>query len=109
MISRCSSILRRRSGLPARHHPFTSPKAEDIPLFGTNPGAMHANAYDLVINGVEQGGGSIRIHRRDVQEKMFTALGFSREEYEAKFGFLLGAFRYGARRTAASRSVLTAS
>lgn len=79
----------------ARHHPFTSPKVEDIPLFDTDPAAMRANAYDLVVNGVEMGGGSIRIHRRDIQEKMFSALGFSREEYEHKFGFLLNAFRYG--------------
>lgn len=79
----------------ARHHPFTSPKEEDLPLFETNPGEMRANAYDLVINGAEIGGGSIRIHRRDIQEKMFAALGFTREESEHKFGFLLNAFRYG--------------
>jgi len=80
----------------ARHHPFTSPKAEDIPLFEKNPAAMRANAYDLVINGMEIGGGSLRIYRRDIQEKMFKALGFTKEEAEQKFGFLLGAFRYGA-------------
>ena len=79
----------------ARHHPFTSPKEEDLPLFETDPAAMRANAYDLVINGVEIGGGFIRIHLREVQEKMFSALGFTREDYEHKFGFLLNAFRYG--------------
>ncbi len=80
----------------AMHHPFTSPKDEDIPLYETNPGEMRANAYDFVINGVEIGGGSIRIHTRDLQEKMFHALGISKEEANAKFGFLMNAFRYGA-------------
>ncbi len=80
----------------AMHHPFTSPKDEDIELFETDPGQMRANAYDFVINGVEIGGGSIRIHNRNLQEKMFRALGIGKEEAEEKFGFLLDAFRYGA-------------
>jgi aspartyl-tRNA synthetase len=80
----------------AMHHPFTSPKPEDIALFDTNPGAIKANAYDLVINGVEIGGGSIRIYDRKLQKKMFDALGFTEEEAEEQFGFLLNAFRYGA-------------
>ncbi|HET7152949.1 MAG TPA: aspartate--tRNA ligase [Candidatus Kapabacteria bacterium] len=80
----------------ARHHPFTTPKAEDLHLFEKDPGKMRADAYDLVINGAEIGGGSLRIYRREIQEKMFNALGFSKEEAEKKFGFLLGAFRYGA-------------
>lgn len=80
----------------AMHHPFTSPKAEDIPLLETDPGAVRANAYDLVINGVEIGGGSIRIHRKDLQNKMLRLLGFSDEEAQKQFGFLMGAFEYGA-------------
>ncbi len=80
----------------AMHHPFTSPKPEDMDKFDTNPGAIKANAYDLVINGVEIGGGSIRIHDRELQAKMFNALGFTTEEAEDQFGFLLNAFRYGA-------------
>jgi aspartyl-tRNA synthetase len=80
----------------AMHHPFTSPREEDIPLFESNPGNMRANAYDFVINGVEIGGGSIRIHNRTLQEKMFQILGISREEASEKFGFLLEAFKYGA-------------
>jgi len=80
----------------AMHHPFTSPKPEDIALLNTNPGVVRANAYDMVINGVEVGGGSIRIHDRQVQAEMFKLLGFSDEEAQAQFGFLLNAFEYGA-------------
>ncbi|MGB3465592.1 MAG: aspartate--tRNA ligase [Cyclobacteriaceae bacterium] len=80
----------------AMHHPFTSPKAEDIPLLESNPGDVRANAYDMVINGVEIGGGSIRIHDRDTQAMMFKHLGFTDEEAKAQFGFLMEAFEYGA-------------
>jgi aspartyl-tRNA synthetase len=80
----------------AMHHPFTSPVVENIHLFDTDPGKIKANAYDLVINGVEIGGGSIRIHDRELQQKMFKALGFSEEEAENQFGFLMNAFKYGA-------------
>jgi len=80
----------------AMHHPFTSPKPEHIELLSTDPKSVNANAYDLVINGVELGGGSIRIHDRDLQAKMFQILGFSDEEAEDQFGFLMGAFKYGA-------------
>lgn len=80
----------------AMHHPFTSPKKGDIPLLDTNPGAVRANAYDLVINGVEIGGGSIRIHDRATQQLMFKHLGFSEEEAQKQFGFLMEAFEYGA-------------
>ena len=80
----------------AMHHPFTSPKPEDIALLSTHPGEVRANAYDMVINGVEVGGGSIRIHDRDVQAEMFKLLGFSDEEAKEQFGFLLNAFEYGA-------------
>lgn len=80
----------------AMHHPFTSPNPEDIHLFKTDPGRIRANAYDLVINGVEIGGGSIRIYDRELQQTMFDALGFTKEEAEKQFGFLLNAFRYGA-------------
>jgi len=80
----------------AMHHPFTSPKDEDIPLYDKDPAAMRANAYDFVINGVEIGGGSIRIHTRELQQKMFQALGISEKEANEKFGYLLEAFRYGA-------------
>lgn len=80
----------------AKHHPFTSPKPEDIELLNTNPGAVRANAYDIVINGVEVGGGSIRIHNRDLQAKMFEVLGFTNEEAQKQFGFLMNAFEYGA-------------
>lgn len=80
----------------AMHHPFTSPKPEDIPLLDTDPGAVRANAYDMVINGTEVGGGSIRIFNRDLQARMFSLLGFSDEEAKAQFGFLMDAFEYGA-------------
>ncbi len=80
----------------AMHHPFTSPILSDAHLFDSDPGAIRANAYDLVINGVEIGGGSIRIFDRTLQQKMFAALGFTQEEAEHQFGFLLNAFRYGA-------------
>jgi len=79
----------------AMHHPFTSPVDEDIPLFKTGPGKMRAKAYDLVLNGSEVGGGSIRIHRGEIQRQMFDALGLSDEEAKAKFGFLLEALEYG--------------
>lgn len=80
----------------AMHHPFTSPKPEDIPLLETDPGRVRANAYDLVINGTEVGGGSIRIHDRALQTIMFRQLGFTPEEAQRQFGFLLDAFSYGA-------------
>ncbi|MEO3405123.1 aspartate--tRNA ligase [Mucilaginibacter sp. CAU 1740] len=80
----------------AMHHPFTSPKPEDIALLDTEPGAVRANAYDLVINGTEIGGGSIRIHDRALQALMFKHLGFSPEEAQKQFGFLMDAFEYGA-------------
>jgi aspartyl-tRNA synthetase len=79
----------------ALHHPFTRPRDEDLPLFDTDPGAIRAQAYDLVLNGYEVGGGSMRIYRRDVQEKMFRALGFTLEEAKERFGFFLDAFEYG--------------
>ena len=78
------------------HHPFTSPRDEDLELLEKDPGKVRANAYDLVINGVEIGGGSIRIHDAAIQERMFRALGFSDEEARSQFGFLLDAFKYGA-------------
>lgn len=80
----------------AMHHPFTSPKPEDITLMDSNPGSIRANAYDLAMNGVELGGGSIRIHDRSLQEKMFSLLGFTPEQAQEQFGFLMGAFEYGA-------------
>jgi aspartyl-tRNA synthetase len=80
----------------AMHHPFTSPKPEDIALLETDPGAVRANAYDMVINGIEVGGGSIRIHDRDLQSLMFKHLGFTPEEAQKQFGFLMDAFEFGA-------------
>lgn len=80
----------------AMHHPFTSPKPEDIHLLETDPGKARANAYDMVLNGNEIGGGSIRIFDKDLQSRMFDLLGFSKEEAEAQFGFLMNAFKYGA-------------
>ena len=79
----------------AMHHPFTMPMEEDIPLLKTNPEKVRARAYDIVLNGTELGGGSIRIHQNDVQEAMFEALGFTREKAQEQFGFLLEAFKYG--------------
>ena len=80
----------------AMHHPFTSPRLEDVPLLDSDPGAVRANAYDMVINGVEVGGGSIRIHDSRLQQKMFECLGFTQDEAERRFGFLMNAFKYGA-------------
>ena len=80
----------------AMHHPFTAPKDEDVSLFDSYPGKIRAKAYDLVINGVEIGGGSVRIHNRQVQEKLFQTLGFSEDEAKKQFGFLMDAFTYGA-------------
>lgn len=91
------------SGLPgmegrwhAKHHPFTSPKPQDIDMLDKDPGAVRANAYDLVINGVEIGGGSVRIFNKDLQARMFRLLGFSAEEAQRQFGFLMNAFEFGA-------------
>ena len=79
----------------AKHHPFTMPMDEDIELLNTDPGKVRAKAYDICLNGVELGGGSIRIYRKDIQEKMFNALGFTKEAAYENFGFLLNAFKYG--------------
>ena len=80
----------------AMHHPFTSPRDEDLALLATDPGKVYAKAYDMVLNGTEIGGGSIRIHRRDVQKQIFSAIGLSDEEAQEKFGFMMNAFEYGA-------------
>ena len=79
----------------AMHHPFTMPMEEDLPYLDSEPGRVRAQAYDIVLNGTEIGGGSIRIHRSDIQEKMFETLGFTKEDAHEQFGFLLDAFRYG--------------
>lgn len=79
----------------AMHHPFTMPMEEDLPLIDTDPGAVRAKAYDIVLNGTELGGGSVRIHQADIQEKMFEVLGFTPERANEQFGFLLEAFKYG--------------
>ena len=79
----------------AMHHPFTMPMEEDLHLIETDPGAVRAKAYDIVLNGCEIGGGSVRIHQSDVQEQMFKALGFTKEQAHSQFGFLLNAFQYG--------------
>lgn len=80
----------------AMHHPFTSPRDEDLPLLATDPGKVYAKAYDMVLNGTEIGGGSIRIHRRDVQKQIFSAIGLTDEQAQEKFGFMMNAFEYGA-------------
>ena len=79
----------------AMHHPFTMMMEEDMELLDTNPGKVRAKAYDIVLNGTELGGGSVRIYQEDIQEKMFELLGFTKEEAHERFGFLLDAFRYG--------------
>ena len=79
----------------AMHHPFTMPMEEDLPMLETEPGKVRAKAYDIVLNGTEIGGGSVRIHQADVQERMFEALGFTQERAHEQFGFLLDAFKYG--------------
>ncbi len=80
----------------AMHHPFTSPKPDQVELLKKDPGSVKANAYDLVINGNEIGGGSIRIHDKNIQQEMFNCLGFTKDEAEEQFGFLMNAFKYGA-------------
>ena len=79
----------------AMHHPFTMPMEEDLDMIDTEPGKVRAKAYDIVLNGTEIGGGSVRIHQNDIQEKMFECLGISKEQAQEKFGFLLEAFKYG--------------
>ena len=79
----------------AMHHPFTMPMEEDLDKIDTDPGAVRAQAYDIVLNGNEIGGGSVRIHQDDIQERMFEALGFTKEAAHEQFGFLLDAFKYG--------------
>ena len=77
------------------HHPFTMPMEEDLQYIDSDPGRVRAKAYDIVLNGNEIGGGSVRIHQNDIQEKMFEALGFTKERAHEQFGFLLDAFKYG--------------
>lgn len=77
------------------HHPFTMPMEEDWEYIDSDPGRVRAKAYDIVLNGVELGGGSVRIHQNDIQEKMFEVLGFTKEQAWSQFGFLLSAFKYG--------------
>ena len=79
----------------AMHHPFTMPMEEDLPYINTDPGRVRAKAYDIVLNGCEIGGGSVRIHQNDIQEKMFECLGFTKEQAQEQFSFLLNAFKYG--------------
>ena len=79
----------------AMHHPFTMPMDEDIQYLDSDPGRVRAKAYDIVLNGTELGGGSVRIHQSDIQEKMFEILGFEKEDAYTRFGFLLNAFKYG--------------
>lgn len=93
----------------AEHHPFTAPRDEDIQYLSTDPSKVYAKAYDMVLNGVEAGGGSLRIYQEDLQEKVFKAIGITEEEAQQKFGFLLDAFKYGARRMQALHSALTDS
>ena len=83
------------SRFKAMHHPFTMPMEEDLQYIDTDPGRVRAKAYDIVLNGTEIGGGSVRIHQNDIQEKMFEALGFTKEKAYEQFGFLLTAFKYG--------------
>ena len=80
----------------AMHHPFTSPNPDDVPFLKTDPGKVRATAYDMVVNGVELGGGSIRIHDSELQNTMFELLGFTKEQAENQFGFLMNAFKFGA-------------
>ena len=77
------------------HHPFTMPMEEDLQYLDSDPGRVRAKAYDIVLNGTELGGGSVRIHQNDIQTKMFEVIGFTKEEAEEQFGFLLNAFKYG--------------
>ena len=93
--------------LMAMHHPFTHPKDEDIPLLDSNPAAVRADAYDMVCNGVEVGGGPLRIHDPELQDKMFKILGFTEERAQEQFGFLMNAFKYGALLTVVWRTGLT--
>jgi aspartyl-tRNA synthetase len=79
----------------AMHHPFTMPKEEDLPMLDTDPGKVRAQAYDITMNGMEIGGGSVRIHNDEIQEKMFEVIGFTKEQAYERFSFLLDAFRYG--------------